>query len=182
MTKNITLLFSILSILATSAFGQKKANLEGIEIGSMAPEIELPTINGDEFKLSDIEGKLVLVSFWASWCSPCRKKSSELLKVFYKYEEEDFEDGEKGFEVVYVSLDKNSDIWRQSIKKDSIGDFYNVGDMNGWRCKAAQTYNITRIPSSVLLDGDGKIIAMNLSPKDLNKKLKGLRQGRFFWF
>jgi len=54
--------------------------------------------------------------------------------------------------------------------------------MKGWRCKAAQTYNIKKLPSSILLDGEGRIIAMNLRPKDLSKKLKRLRQSSFFWF
>lgn len=182
MIKHITILLSLIFLLSINTYSQKKENLEGIEIGNIAPEIELPLVNGENFKLSELKGKLVLVNFWASWCAPCRKKSPELIEVFGKYKNEEFENGEEGFEIVYVSLDKNQDIWERSISKDNIGDFKNVGDMKGWRSAAAKTYNIRRIPSSVLLDGEGNIIAINLSPKDLKKKLKRLKQSGFFGF
>lgn len=168
--------------LTTSLFSQKKANLEGIKIGDMAPEIELPTVDGEDFKLSQLKGKVVLINFWASWCAPCRKKSPELLEVFNTYKNAEFDKGEKGFEILNVSLDKNQMAWKNSIKKDAVGVFLNVGDMKGWKCTAAQTYNIKKIPSSVLVDGEGEIIAINLSPQDLKKKLKRLKQGGWFWF
>ena len=182
MKSKITIIITFLFLLTTNIFAQKKANLEGIEIGNMAPEIELPTVDGEVFKLSQLKGKMVLVNFWASWCSPCRKKSPELLKIFNKYKDTDFDDGEKGFEIIYVSLDRNEIAWKNSIEKDSIGDFLNVGDMKGWKCTAAKTYNIRVIPSSVLLDGEGKIIAINISLQDLKKKLKRMKQGGWLWF
>lgn len=158
-------------------------NLEGIEIGMMAPEIELPTVDGDDVKLSQLKGKVVLINFWAAWCAPCRKKAPELIEILNNYKDSDFDDGEKGFEIFSVSLGRNEMAWKNSIEKDGIADFINVGDMKGWKSSAAVTYNIKAIPSSILLDGEGKIIAINLSPKDLNKKLKRMQKGGgWFWF
>lgn len=182
MKIKLGILISFFVFLTTGLLGQKKANLEGIEIGEMAPEIELPTVDGEAFTLSQLKGKLVYVNFWASWCAPCRKKSPELKEVFESYKNADFDDGEQGFEVVNVSLDKNEIAWKNSIEKDGVGDFVNVGDMKGWNSSTAQTYNIRKIPSSVLLDGEGKIIAKNLDPQSLKKKLKRLKKGGWFWF
>lgn len=182
MKKSVSIIFIFFFFLTTALFAQKKANLEGIEVGTMAPEIELPTVDGENFKLSQLKGKVVLVNFWASWCAPCRKKAPELREVFNTYENTNFDNGEKGFEIVSVSLDRNEAGWKNSIKKDSIGDFLNVGDMKGWKSKAAETYNIKSIPSSVLLDGEGEIIAINLSSQDLSKKLKRLKNGGWLWF
>ena len=182
MKQKLIIIFSLCFVLTTCLFGQKKANLEGIEIGNIAPGIELPTVDGESFNLSQLKGKVVLVNFWASWCKPCRKKSPALLEIFDKYNSSDFKDGEKGFEILNVSLDKNQTAWENSIKKDSIERLLNVGDMTGWKCAAAQAYNIRKIPSSVLLDGNGEIIAINLSPQNLKKKLKRMEQGGWFWF
>lgn len=182
MEKKITIVITLFFLLSINIFAQKKTNLEGIKIGNLAPEIELPTVEGDVFKLSQLKGKMILINFWASWCAPCRKKSPELLKIYSKYKNTEFDDGEKGFEIVSVSLDRNEIVWKRSIEKDGIGDFLNVGDMQGWNCTAAKTYNIKVIPSSVLLDGEGKIIAINLSLQDLNKKLKRMKQGGWLWF
>ncbi len=168
--------------IAGNAFGQKKANLEGIVEGITAPDIILPDVNGDTIRLSDINDKIVLVNFWASWCAPCRKKAPVLVELYQEYKNADFNDGEKGFVVFSVSLDRNEIVWKSSIAKDSIGDFINVGDMMGWKSPAARSYNIKSIPSTVLLDGNGDIIAVNIRPHELKKKLKRLKKSGWLWF
>ncbi len=171
----------LIFLFTSNIFGQKE-NLEGIEVGAMAPEIELSGLAGETVSLSQLQGKIVLINFWASWCAPCRKKSPYLRAIFNEYKELDFEDGEKGFVIFNVSLDKNEIAWKNSIRKDSVGAFINVGDMKGWDCTAAKTYNIRKIPTSLLLDGTGKIIAINLHTRDLEKKLKRMKKGGFPWF
>lgn len=182
MKRTYYIIIFLFLILPSIMFAQKKSNLKGIEIGMIAPEIELPTVDGDVIKLSQLTGKIVLINFWASWCAPCRKKAPELVDIFNNYKDIDFEDGEKGVVILSISMDRNEIGWKNSIEKDGIGDFLNVGDMKGWKCSAATSYNVKSIPSSVLLNGEGKIIAINLSTKDLNKKLKRMKKSSWFWF
>lgn len=181
MKKILTIIIALFFILTYNLIAQKKVNLGGIEIGKIAPEIELPTVDGNDFKLSQLKGKIVLINFWAAWCAPCRSKAPELVVALNNYKDSDFDDGETGFEIYSVSLDRNEIAWKNAIEKDGIGDFLNVGDMKGWKSSAAITYNIKSIPSSILLDGEGKIIAINLSPKDLKKKLKRMKKGGWLW-
>ena len=70
-------------------------------IGSVAPEIALPTPEGDTLRLSDFRGKIVLIDFWASWCGPCRRENPHVKKLYEKYKDQ-------GFEILGVSLDRDT--------------------------------------------------------------------------
>lgn len=173
--KNFLLILIIL-ITIDNSFAQKNKNLVGIEVGMIAPEIILPDVVDDTISLSDFRGKIVLINFWASWCSPCRKKTPDLIKINKDYESSEFDNGETGFVLFNVSLDRKEQSWKKSIVSDKMENTINVGDMNGWKNSAAISYNIKSIPSSVLIDGDGRVIAINLSMKDLKKKLRKLKK------
>jgi len=176
------LLIAIFSLFVQNSIAQKKQHLEGIKTGMQAPEIELPNIDGKIIKLTDLRGKMVLINFWAAWCAPCRKKAPALREILHKYNDVEFDDGENGFKIYSVSLDKNDIAWTNAIAKDSIQCFINVGDMQGWDSQAIEKYHIKRIPTNILVNGEGEIEAINLQPKDLDKKLKRLKNGGWFWF
>jgi thiol-disulfide isomerase/thioredoxin len=182
MKKALSVFFIVFYILTNNGFAQKKVNLEGITIGNTAPEIQLPDTDGDLVTLSQINNKVILLNFGASWCAPCRKKSPELIEILNDFKNTEFKGGEMGFVIISVSLDKNEMAWKNSIERDGTGEFVNIGDMNGWKCEAAVSYNIKSIPSSVLLNGEGKILALNLNSKDLRKKLKQMKKGSWLWF
>lgn len=139
---------------------------KGVEIGEMAPDIDLPQPNGTNLKLSSLRGKVVLIDFWASWCGPCRAEFPNVKKVYSKYKD-------KGFEIYGVSLDKDKSSWVNSIS--SLGlDWKHVSDLKYWSCAPAKVYKVTGIPATVLIDKNGKVIAKNLRGEELEKKLAEL--------
>lgn len=139
---------------------------KGVEIGEMAPDIDLPQPNGTNLKLSSLRGKVVLIDFWASWCGPCRAEFPNVKKVYSKYKD-------KGFEIYGVSLDKDKSAWVNSIS--SLGlDWKHVSDLKYWSCAPAKVYKVTGIPATVLIDKNGKVIAKNLRGEELEKKLAEL--------
>ena len=142
-----------------------KEKEELISFGSFAPEIALPTPEGDTIRLSSARGKIVLLDFWAAWCKPCRDESPNLVANYKKYHE-------MGFEIFQVSLDQTRDQWLKGIEDDKLGEWIHVSDLKYWNSVVVQAYYIEGIPTNFLLDKEGKIIARNLRGEALSNKLK----------
>ncbi len=155
-------------------FTKETADLKvGLNIGDIAPDIEMANVDGKTIKLSDLRGKVVLIDFWASWCGPCRHENPNVVEAYKKYNKAKFKKG-KGFEVFSVSLDGNKNAWKNAIKQDKLEWEYHVSDLLKWNNAAARLYKINSVPSSVLIDADGVIIGKNLRGMSLHTALDKL--------
>ena len=140
--------------------------LRGAVVAGMeAPDIALPDRDGKERRLSDLRGKVVLVDFWASWCRPCRMANPHVVRLYQQYKE-------RGFEVYSVSLDNNREAWLRAIEADGLEWPNHVSDLRGWSSAGGKLYGISSIPSTVLVDAEGTIVARNLQGNALEEKLK----------
>lgn len=146
-----------------------------VSIGDKAPELAYNNPEGKQIKLSDLKGKLVLIDFWASWCRPCRSANPGVVEVFNKYKDENFAGG-KGFTVYSVSLDRNKTDWEKAIKDDGLVWPNHVSELNYWKSEAAKAYNVNGIPATFLVDGEGTIIAKNVSANALDRMLDKLKK------
>lgn len=144
--------------------------VEGLNLGNKAPEITMENPKGEIIKLSSLKGKLVLIDFWASWCMPCRAENPVVVEAYKKYQNSLFKNG-KGFDIMSVSLDNNKSAWTKAIEDDKLTWSTHVSDLGGWNNAAAKQYNVNGIPTNVLVDGNGIIIAKNLRGEDLAKAI-----------
>lgn len=150
---------------AVSSLHQKVISSKATAVGSLAPDINLPTPSGDLLSLHSVKGKIIIVDFWASWCRPCRAENPNMTKLYA-----DFHD--KGLEIFGVSLDKDSASWVKAIADDKLV-WYHVSDLKYWSSVAAKAYGVGSIPSMFILDADKKIIAKNLRGEQLRNFVAG---------
>ena len=146
---------------------------EAVSVGKTAPEFKAKNPSDDFMSLSEVKGKYTLIDFWAAWCRPCRAENPNLLKAYNKYHS-------KGFEIISISLDgrrgktEGKKAWIEAIEKDRIGSWHHVSNLSYFNGPIAKNYGVSSIPSSFLIDENGKIIAKNLRGEALQNKLESL--------
>ncbi|SIN81353.1 TlpA disulfide reductase family protein [Chitinophaga niabensis] len=132
-------------------------------VGKPAPAFTQNDVNGQPISLASLKGKVVLIDFWASWCSPCRAENPNMLKQYKIYKD-------KGFEILSVSLDSKKEPWVEAIEQDGL-PWLHVSDLKGWNNTVGRLYGVRGVPACYLVDRDGKIIATEVRGEKLNTKL-----------
>ncbi len=141
-------------------------NVERLSVGKIVPDFSMPNAEGDTLSLHAIKGKVKIVDFWASWCGPCRKESSTLVKLYKNYQT-------RGLEIVGVSIDDKADAWKKAMFEDGM-TWKALCDLKGSQSPVIPLFNIKSIPFTLVLDADNRIVAVNLRGKELEQKIEEL--------
>lgn len=124
-----------------------------------APGFTLPGQNRT-IQLSQYKGKVVYLDFWASWCEPCKRSFPWMNELQQQY-------GENGFEIIAVNLDESRNDAEAFLEK-MPAKFDVAFDKSG---KTAEAYNLKAMPSSFLIDRDGKLVHKSLGYRAEEKKI-----------
>lgn len=130
----------------------------GIQEGNKAPDFQLQTVNGELMKLSDLEGKKVILNFWATFCPPCKAEMPDMQKFYLEQQDHQVE-------IVAVNLTMGemnpNDV--EAFVNDYGLTFPVLLDLNG---DIGQMYQTVTIPTSYLIDSQGIIRKKIVGPMD----------------
>lgn len=138
--------------------------LSSVEVGKLAPSFSLSNNGNKIISLIDYKNKYVLLHFWATWSEPSLKENTLLRTIKKQF-------SASNLSILGISLDVDKLAWKGALKKDSlVGE--QVCDFNGWNSYAAIQYGVESLPYNVLIDPQGKIVALGLKGAELTKKIE----------
>jgi len=155
--RNPLILFFTAAIVAAMLFaGIRMARNNGANgpakgqlIGNLAPDFELPALDGKNLKLSDLRGKAVLLNFWATYCGPCKIEMPWFVELQKEY-------GPQGFQIIGVAMDDAS---LEDIAKFAKEMGVNYPILLGKESVGQSYGGVSVLPTTFFLDRDGKLIA-----------------------
>ena len=131
----------------------------------MAPPFAVTTSNGEKLALDDLQGKVVLVDFWATWCGPCQAAVPAIKKIANKFQGEPFV-------VLSVSLDSDEQKWKEFVAKHEMTwPQYFDGGFGG---TMAKSFGVQAIPHTFTIDADGVLQDEHIGDTAIEGKIKKL--------
>lgn len=138
-SKNLTLGLLVTVFAATSLASS------GLE-GQVAPDFALKSSSGENLRLSEYRGDVVMINFWATWCGPCRQEMPLLDELYTRYER-------VGFSLLGVNIDDDSRRAMQMIEE--LGVSFPV--LFDARKEVSELYEVEAMPVTVLVDREGNV-------------------------
>lgn len=154
---------TLMSLLSTTTRNSGLSS-EGIYPGNLFPDIKnLENVLGTKINLSDLKGRKVLVNFWAAYDALSHKDNVLLSNVI--------ENNDYPVQMVSVCFDKNESVYRKTLDMDKIDDSYQFLAKDEVYSDLYSRYQLEKGFKNYLIDENGIIVAMNLTPEDLGRLL-----------
>ena len=165
--KYVKWIFVVLLIGSLTSFVEKDKPTGGLNVGDIAPDFKIQSMTAGQplAELSDMKGKYVLLSFWASYDAHSRMQNASLSNVLRSASRND------NVEMVSVSFDEYQSIFKETVRKDQIVTPTCFVETKGESSGLFKKYRLGRGFTNYLLDENGVIIAKNISAAELSAYL-----------
>ena len=144
---------------------QNKIDLQQIQEVDY-PDIELPDRSGKKIKLSSLQGNTILLMFWSSEIKGNQLDNRALFDIYEKYHS-------KKFEIYQVSFDTERELWLRALNAQQL-PWINVCDFKGANSLPFGLYNIQKLPSNIIINKAGQLVARDIFGNELEKKIESL--------
>ena len=165
--KYVKWIFVVLLIGSLTSFVEKDKPTGGLNVGDIAPDFKIQSMSAGQplAELSDMKGKYVLLSFWASYDAHSRMQNASLSNVRRSASRNE------NVEMVSVSFDEYQSIFKETVRKDQIVTPTCFVETKGESSGLFKKYRLGRGFTNYLLDENGVIIAKNISAAELSAYL-----------
>ncbi len=164
--RHVKWIFVVLLIGSLTSFVGKDKPTGGLNVGDIAPDFQIRSMLGEQpaGKLSDLRGRYVLLSFWASYDAQSRMQNASLSNALRSV-------GSDSVEMVSVSFDEYPSVFQETVRKDQIATSACFVETGGAASGLYDKYRLKRGFATYLLDADGVIVAKNISAAELSAYL-----------
>jgi peroxiredoxin len=127
---------------------------------ALAPDFTVPGLRASLIRLRDFKGQVIFLNFWATWCPPCREEMPSMERLYHRFRA-------KGFTVLALSIDsRGEEVVGPFVK--SLGLTFPVG--LDPKMTVADEYRMAGLPTSILIDARGAIVAVAVGPRDWDSR------------
>jgi cytochrome c biogenesis protein CcmG/thiol:disulfide interchange protein DsbE len=141
---------ALLIVLGVSLIRSQEGH---IQVGDEVPDLTLQTFGGEQISFSDLRGEVLVVNFWASWCTPCEQEAAELQQAHELY---------SGDGVTFLGVDYVDTETEAKAYLEKFGITYPNGPDLGTRI--SQAFRIRGVPETYIIGPDGKLAAFKIGP------------------
>lgn len=139
---------------------------ESLGVGAEAPLFDVQTVQGSSFSLSDAEGKVIILEFWATWCGPCMPDIPHLKEIHSEYSKNDVQ-------IIGISLDSNADKLKDFLIEKEM-NWPQILQPDEWDDQITKLYNVYVIPRNFIIGPDGTILAKDKRGEELKNEIAKL--------
>ena len=141
--------FAVFSIKVKNQLNIKESPLAAVKVGQPMPDFNLPDANGQMVKFSDVsrQNKVVVINFWASWCTPCRMEMPEFAKLYADKKSE-------GFTLLAINVDREREKADAYLKSKPVA-FPVLIDTDG---AVSKQLGVAALPTTIIVGQDGKVL------------------------
>lgn len=142
--------------------------------GNLLQSSDIAALDNVEWTKIDSSNKALLIHFWGSWCTSCRKENKGIVSTYSEFLIKADSTQKEKFDIVSIALERKDGNAAKAIIRDSLFWTNHIIDLEGFSSEIAKQFGVKKLPTTYLIDKDNKVLFTNPSPKQLAQFLESI--------